>query len=388
MRVVGRKIDAQAMDVVGASALRAQRPIVVSDWEGPWVSADHAYDVAKKGIPDGDKLFRALGNYVVHLSDARKLERFQPGETLALIAPFLISYGVSEKLLYDIAKEDARFIDGALEGIKVIRESGSSFSVVSTSYHQYVWYTAPLAGVPEEQTRSTYFPIEDFRRHIRKDDISQVKEMTPKIVETVNLGIDSIRSERDTSPITREAIAMMDRFFLSVLPGTSFSPVLENVRPIGGMRKLDALQDILRLEERRIDEAVVIGDSITDRNMLGETKKAGGLAISFNGNKHSIDAANVAVASVDCMITPALIQIFGRSGISEIEQLATSWSTEMLRREVAFGNLDQQLFERISKIAELETTKVIWLTEETRINALEQSAKTRALVRGEDGKLK
>lgn len=142
MARVGRKVGASEADVTRLSSLRAERPIVVSDWEGPWISADHAIDVAARGIfLNGADLFSAIGNYVVYLADVRKIERFQPGETLSLIAPFLISYGVSEKFLYDIAKEDTKFIDGALEGIKVVQKSGSSFSVVSTSYHQYIYGT-------------------------------------------------------------------------------------------------------------------------------------------------------------------------------------------------------------------------------------------------------
>ena len=229
MGSVGRKIDAPVTDAASVSALHAQRPIVVSDWEGPWVSADHGFDVAVNAVPRGVELFPAIGNYVVYLADVRGVKAFQPGETLSLIAPFLIAYGVDEKLLYEVAVQDARFIKGALEGIKTIQEDGSSFWVVSTSYHQYVWHTAPIAGIPRERTICTYFPIDDLKRHIRDVDKDMVKAMIDRIIETRKVGLDQVKRNEDLPEAARKAATMLDGFFLDTLPNTSFGPTLETV---------------------------------------------------------------------------------------------------------------------------------------------------------------
>ncbi len=360
---------------------RTRKPIVVSDWEGPWVSADHGFDVAVSVVPRGVELFPAIGNYVVYLADVRGIKAFQPGETLSLVAPFLIASGADERILHEVAVQDARFIKGALEGIDTIQKQGSSFWVVSTSYHQYVWYTAPLAGIPIERTICTYFPIDDLKRHIRDVDKDMVKEMIDRIIETRKVELNRLKRNEDMPEVARKAATMLDEFFLDKLPNTSFGPTLETVRPIGGQRKLDALVEILRREDRSMREAVVIGDSITDRNMLRETRENKGLSISFNGNEHAVPNANVAVASEDCMVTPLLVQIFGRSNIGEVEHVATNWGRDTLRREVSAGNLDQWLFDRVFR--QEEQPSVYWVTEGEIDDILIVSRRYRATVRGE-----
>ena len=119
--------------------------------------------------------------------------------------------------------------------------------------------------------------------------------------------------------------------------------------------------------------------------MLRETRENRGLSISFNGNKHAVQNANVAVASEDCMVTPLLVQIFGRSDIGEIEHVATNWDMDTLRKEVSVGNLDQWLFDRVFR--QEEQPAVYWVTEDKIKEILTVSRRYRETVRGEVGKL-
>lgn len=386
MGSVGRKIDAPATDVARISSLRVGRPIVVSDWEGSWVTADHAHDVLEQGVPKGGQLFSIISDYDTYLTNIRKKEGYQPGDTLALIAPFLIAHGVEERLLYEVAEQDAKFIRGAKEAINLTQESGSSFWVVSTSYHQYVWHTAPQAGVPIENTRCTIFPIGDLTKYVREDDKQLVKDATARILGLGEVRFDKI-SDKNLGPRIRDAVNVMDNIFWEVLPDTSFGPVLQSIKPVGGRRKLDALQEILRKEKRNIQEAVVIGDSITDWEMLRETKQSGGLAISFNGNPYAIENANVAIISPDCMITAALIQIFGRSNIERVERVTTNWNIEMLRQEVAAGDLDKPLFNRITKMVGSQAPVAHWVTRQEMDAIVDSSVEFRKKLRGKAGTL-
>ena len=361
---------------------RAKKPIVVSDWEGPWVSPDHAVDIARAKLPRGDELWKALSNYALYLSDVKHVEGFQPGGTLSLIAPFLITYGVGERDLNEMAVQDERFIVGALEGIDFLRKTGHSFWVVSTSYHQYVWYTAQIAGIPQERTRCTYFPIESLQQGVREHDKELVREITDQVADTAARQLDKFKCEEDLLPNVREAAEMLNDIFLQRLRRSSFEHVLRTVRPVGGQRKLDSLREILRLEDRSIKEAAVIGDSITDRNMLGDTKNNRGLAIAFNGNAQAVENANVAVMSYDCMVTPLLIQIFGRAGIGEVEHVTMNWSQETLKREVSIGNLDEGLFERFLEPEEAKRARAIWVTDDNMKRVIDESVKHREEVRG------
>jgi len=365
------------------SIFREKKTIVVSDWEGPWVIADHAYEVVKAGIQKGDRLFAAISEYDDYLAYILKKEGYEPGDTLALIAPFLIAYNVDEKFLLEVAKKNANFITGARESIAAFQEAGYPFRIVSTSYCHYVYYTTSIAGISREDARCTEFPIDKYCFQIEDKDKKLVKEKVSEIINLRKLGISASSTEKDLPIEARKVIKTMDNFFWSELPKTSFGPFLSSVKPLGGRRKFNALLEMLKKENRSLERTVVIGDSITDWVMLRRTRNEGGLAISFNGNAYAVGNANVAVISDNCMIMPVLVELFENVGIKGIERIAKNWSLKTLQNEVAKGHLSQSLFERFSKLsADARRYDVYWVTEENVESIIELSTAFRKTVRG------
>lgn len=364
------------------SLTTTRKTMVVSDWEGPWVIADYAYDIMKALVPDGDRLFSAISEYDDYLAYIRKKKGYEPGDTLALIAPFLIAYDIDEKALQKTANESARFITGSIESLKILRSFGYSVRIVSTSYCQYVWFTTALAGIPPEHTRCTSFPITDFKQHVQEQDTELVKNMIPEILRLGKLGVNASSTDQDLLPAARDTISKMDEFFWEILPKTTFGPILESIKPLGGSRKLRALEDTLKAEGHGLKAAVVIGDSITDWVMLKKTKQSGGLAISFNGNSYAIKNANMAVISDNCIITPVLVQIFERAGLEGVRRVTKSWSLENLRTEVANGHLDKTLFYRFQKLKVGQLPQAHWITGKNTETLIKMSSAFRKSVRG------
>ncbi len=62
--------------------------MINSDWEGPWVTADHAFDIMRHGIEGGDRLFTNISAYDDYLAYVVNKKDYEPGNTLTLIAPF------------------------------------------------------------------------------------------------------------------------------------------------------------------------------------------------------------------------------------------------------------------------------------------------------------
>ena len=71
--------------------------MINSDWEGPWVTADHAFDSMQRGIEGGDRLFQSISSYDDYLAYTMKKNDYEPGNTLALIAPFFIAFGLNDR---------------------------------------------------------------------------------------------------------------------------------------------------------------------------------------------------------------------------------------------------------------------------------------------------
>jgi energy-converting hydrogenase A subunit R len=72
---------------------------------------------------------------------------------------------------------------------------------------------------------------------------------------------------------------------------------ISQVKPVGGRRKVDALNKFADKYSQPLSGWVVVGDSITDFRMLQAVESAGGLAIAFNANEYALPYATMGLAS-------------------------------------------------------------------------------------------
>ena len=358
---------------------------ILSDWEGPWVIADHAYEVVRRGIPDGDKLFARISEYDDYLAYVRRKEGYEPGDTLSLIAPFLIAYNLNDEFLVSVSKDNANFMAGSFEAIRLLSQFDYSLRIISTSYCQYVRYTTALVGILPRHVKCTLFSLDEYSGNVKKEDKTLVKKKVDEIIRLPNLGISAFCREDELSSKAIEAVEDLNVFFWKELPETSFREVVESVKPLGGHRKLNALKEFLKVEDADMCEAMTIGDSITDWVMLKETKEAGGFAVSFNGNDYAVKNSNVAIISYDCMITPIIADLFNRNGLSGVEKITRQWSPRELKVAAKNNLVDPALYEaflnQINK-TENDFPCVIWITKDNLAETIEKSKKARKLVRG------
>ncbi|MEE9406078.1 MAG: hypothetical protein V3V26_01585, partial [Candidatus Aenigmarchaeota archaeon] len=269
----------------------SERNVMVNtDLEGPWVTADHAHAVALEALrTPGDPAMGAdIFEKISLLDDAfyyvLKADDYNPGDTLYLIAPFLIAFGAKEQLLTDVAKLQANYIAGAVPTMKMLDAEGFNPVVISTSYQQYVHHVVPPMGVPVERCHCTNFPLDVYLEEVSDEDKRMMFGIAKDMVAEPKINVDE---NSTTDNISIQDAAVIERYrqlFLEELPNSSFGRVMKEVRPVGGTRKTAALMASLRYHKRSMEETVTVGDSITDEDMLRATKRGGGLAVSFNGN--------------------------------------------------------------------------------------------------------
>lgn len=323
--------------------------MINSDWEGPWVTADHARSMVEFAVPEiGGRVFDRISEYddwrfyiVKGQGYGRK---YEPGDTLGLIAPILIAFGVTEKDLVDVARKNASFIDGAERAIALLKAS-HDFNVITTSYRQYIDYTASLVGIQSQNTFGTMFPIDKYGKAIDEKDKKLVREWVQAIAGLPRLNIGPNSKKEDLSKEQLDAVEKLDKFFFEILPKTSFRGVLNDVKPIGGSRKYEAVLKFLN--GRKLSESVTVGDSITDVVMLEETKKAGGLALCFNGNEYAMRHSNFSIVSDNCMATAAVADIFENGGMEALRRIAMDWSIESLEEAVRSNLLSEDIFKEL-----------------------------------------
>ncbi len=323
---------------------------IAFDLEGPLSPRDNAYDLMKL-FPDGDRVFEAISRY----DDLLTLEEkagYEPGDTLALIVPFLILHGISEADIARLAAE-AAFTGGAENLVSRLLLGGWKVFCITTTYEQYAIHITHKLGIYAHNVACTPFPLDRMRQSLGKEEYQMLQQAEREIL---NMAADESRLKQ-----------YLDGFFWQKLPSTEIGSAIREVKPVGGRRKTAALERFAEKHSQPPSRWVVVGDSITDFRMFQQVDSAGGLAIAFNANEYAIPHATIGLAS---------------TSIADLSEVLTAWQKGQRKavektvkdKEQAGGKGDRGNFQWLSGRKDLD-------------EVIKTHKRIRRLVREEAGKL-
>ncbi|KPJ54415.1 MAG: hypothetical protein AMJ37_00620 [Dehalococcoidia bacterium DG_18] len=320
--------------------------LIFFDMEGPLSIQDNAYELMKL-FPNGGQVFEVISRYDDLLALEGR-EGYEPGDTLALIVPFLIHHGVADGDISALA-DRAALVTGARELIMSLKHW--RIFCISTSYEQYANRIMQRVGIAPENLACTRFPIDRYRHLAREEDRALVKNMEQEIL-ALKAGDDEDMKKR------------LDRFFWEELPQTSLGLALREVKPMGGRRKAAALRGFARARGQFPEQVVVVGDSITDSRMLETVGRAGGLAIAFNANEYALPYATMGLASTNLGDLKIVLDAWEKGGRNAVKQAIEALSEG--RGEPKFqwlegqDNLEEplQIHQRIRRLVRQEAGKL------------------------------
>ncbi|TEU02922.1 MAG: hypothetical protein E3J24_05045 [Dehalococcoidia bacterium] len=320
--------------------------LVFFDMEGPLSIQDNAYELMKL-FPKGGEIFEVISRYDDLLALEGR-EGYEPGDTLALIVPFLIHHSIAEEDISLLA-ERAAIVDGARELIMSLKHW--QVFCISTSYEQYANRIMQRVGIAPENLACTRFPIDRYRNLAQEEDRALVENMEQEIL-ALKAGDDEGMKKR------------LDRFFWEELPQTSIGLALREVKPMGGRRKAAALRGFARARGQFPEQVVVVGDSITDSRMLETVGRAGGLAIAFNANEYALPYATMGLASTNLGDLKIVLNAWEKGGGNAVKQAIEAYGEG--RGELKFhwlegrDNLEEplQIHQRIRRQVRQEAGKL------------------------------
>jgi len=326
--------------------------LICFDLEGPLATQDNAYELMKL-FPRGGKIFEVISRY----DDLLTLEGrpdYEPGDTLTLITPFLAYHGIEEEQIADMGRK-ARLTTGATELISKLKSRWWDIFCISTSYEQYAYPVTQRLGIPSGNVACTSFPLAQIRQLLSQDEFALLEQTEHEIVNLNPLTDDTRIRE------------YLDYFYWQALPQTNSGRIIGQVKPVGGRRKVEALENFSTKMGKPLSRWVVIGDSITDFKMLRSVNKANGLAIAFNANEYVLPYSTLGLASVSLYDLWVVLETWEKGGRRVVEKVVKE-------REKAGGHNNREHFH--------------WLAEEKDIaTPLEIHKKIRHLVREEAAKL-
>ena len=276
------------------------------DLEGPLSPQDNAYELMKL-FPSGDKIFEVISRYD-DLLTLEEREDYEPGDTLALIVPFLILHNILEADITSLAVK-ATLTGGAAELVSRLQSSGWKVFCISTSYQQYAIHITQKLGIYTHNVACTSFPLDKFRTTLCKED-SELLQQTEQEILTMRPLADDDRIKQS-----------LDYFFWKKLPTTELGTAIREVKPVGGRRKVAALHRFADAHAQPLSKWVVVGDSITDFRMLQAVDEAGGLAIAFNANEYALPCSTMSLASTSISDLTEVLQAWQKGQRKEVEKI-------------------------------------------------------------------
>ena len=260
-----------------------------------------------KLFPDGDKIFEVISRYD-DLLTLEEREDYEPGDTLALIVPFLVLHDISEDNISTLAA-NASLTGGASDLTYQLEVNGWRIFCISTSYQQYAHHITQKLGIYTHNVACTSFPLNQLRSSLRKED-SDLLQRAEKEILALHPPADDARIRH-----------VLDDFYWQKLLVTEIGKAIKEVKPVGGRRKVAALEKFAETHNQPLSQWVVVGDSITDFRMFQAVESAGGLAIAFNANEYALPYATMSLASTFISDLTDVLTAWKRGQRKEVERL-------------------------------------------------------------------
>jgi energy-converting hydrogenase A subunit R len=236
-----------------------------------------------KLFPNGGKVFEVISRYD-DLLTLEERQDYEPGDALALILPFLVLHNISENDVSSLASNTS-LTNGAEKLISWLQYNGWKIFCITTTYEQYAIHVTHKLGIYTHNLAYTPLPWGKLHLKLAREELALIQQ-TEEDILTMKPFTDDDRIKQT-----------LDSFSWKKLPTTELGEAISEVKPVGGRRKVDALNRFVDKYGQPLSSWVVVGDSITDFRMLGAVDTAGGLAIAFNANEYALPHATMSLAS-------------------------------------------------------------------------------------------
>ncbi len=269
------------------------------DLEGPISTLDFAAELSRLlnqkpilELQDFDfgvffEMLSEYDDYLIEIPGVKEelnIADYQPGDTLRLVAPLYMSC-FSDKELVRLAEQNLGLLPGCSELMTILKRKWDVY-IISTSYTHFAHSVAKYLNIPQDHVFCTELNLKRAN-----ESFLNIKNDVDFLVK--NIFQQFLTNDKKLSTV----IENLNEFFWS--RKSDYIKAMNQVQVRGGLRKELAVEAISEKVKIPISEMVVLGDSITDINMLQRLKDEGGIAVSFNGNRFTVGRANVAITTVN-----------------------------------------------------------------------------------------
>jgi predicted HAD superfamily phosphohydrolase len=294
---------------------------LATDCEGPLALNDNAFELCRDFLgPQGGRFFQLVSRYDDCLADVLKRPDYQAGCTLKLILPFLKARGLTNAQVEAYSQQHLALTPGAAEAYRFLHGLALPIFMVSTSYQQFVGAVGDRLGFDPARLFCTELDLD--RYSLAPGEAEELARLQAEILAAPDLQWPAhAKKWEDLPAATQETINRFDAIFWERLAAMDIGALLREVNLIGAAEKARAVEQGLAESGLTLKDTIYVGDSITDVQAFKKVRGGGGVALSFNGNRYAIEAAELVVVSNSAWSVALLCSVFrlwGKEGLLEL----------------------------------------------------------------------
>ena len=289
--------------------------LFVTDCEGPLTRNDNAMEVTAAFVPDGAELFARLSRYDDFLADVLHKPGYNAGDTLRLIVPFLLAYGVGDRDVEEYSADTVLVVPGARD---LLRDVAARPALV---HHLDVVLALRAGALPRDRVSLRAVPLHQARpRRLASDRRRGRLAARPRRSDPRHSPSSSCPRRRARRPTCRPPTAPPSPPS-TACSGSRWAPragaAPTSSPPCARSAAASSSAPCARSPPAgasTLADVMYVGDSITDVPPFTAVREAGGVALSFNGNRYALAAAELAAAAADTGPTRELALAFADGG--------------------------------------------------------------------------
>ena len=300
---------------------------LVTDCEGPLALNDNAFELCRDFIkPDGARFFQQVSRYGDYLAEVLKKPGFQAGDTLKLILPFLKAHGITNEGLSDYCSRHIQLVQGASGAYRFLHGQGFPIFAISAGYRQFAEAVGKKLGFNPKHIFCTELDLDRYR--LSEAETAELLRLEQEIATAPEIELPpEAAALEDLSPAVQDALKICNRIFFKRLPEMEIGLIYQEVNPLDGPAKAQALAESLTRTELTMKDMIYVGDSSTDVQAFKAVRAGDGLAISFNGNQQAVKAAEVIIIADNAWpiaLIASVFHLWGKEGVMELATKGTA----------------------------------------------------------------
>jgi energy-converting hydrogenase A subunit R len=291
--------------------------------EGPLVLNDNAFELCRDFLPpDGVRFFTQMSLYGDYLANIAKKPEYKSADVVKLILPFLKGAGLTTEKMAKYSQEHLSLAPKAEATYRFLHTLNVPIFAISSSYRPFAAAVAARLGFAPERLFCTEVDLDGFE--LAETEAEELRSLLGKITAAPAIELPpAAKTMEDLAPEVQKTLGLLDSIFVDAIPKMKIGRMYREINTMGGPEKAQAVEDSLAQSGLTITNLLYVGDNRTDVPAMEKVRSGGGVALSFNGDRHAVRAADIIVVADTTWPVALLVAVFlqwGKEGVVELAQ--------------------------------------------------------------------